>query len=77
MCPKLQLYNLVDDQHLGKHVLLFQPCVKSMRSLYWLHFDEEPGFHFIGGNGMTPASSIFCVTFLNKSLFLVFWRRQP
>ena len=26
---------------------------------------------------LTPASSIFCVTFLNKSLFLVFWRRQP
>ena len=27
MCLKLLLYNLVDDQHLEKHVLLIQPTV--------------------------------------------------
>ena len=74
MCPKI-LYNLVDDQRLGKHVLLIQPWLKSKRSVYWMHVDDDT--LLIGGNGMTPASSIFCVTFLNKSLFLVFWRRQP
>ena len=31
MCPKLQFYHLIDDQHLERHVglLLIQPWVKS------------------------------------------------
>jgi hypothetical protein len=68
------LYNLVDDQRLGKHELLFQPWVKSKRSVYWMHVDDDT--LLIGDNGMKPAS-IFCVTFLNKSPFLVSRRRQP
>ena len=59
MCPKLLLYNLVDDQRLGKHVFLIQPWVKSKRSVYWMHVDDDMGFHFLGRNGMTTASSIF------------------
>ena len=56
---KLLLYKLVDDQHLKKH---FQPWVKSKRSV-----DDHT--LLIGGIyiGKTPASSIFCATFLNKS----------
>ena len=35
MCPKLLLYNLIDDQHLEKHTtyVLIQPRVKSKRSV--------------------------------------------
>ena len=60
MCPKLLLYNLVDDQHLEKHVLLIQPRVKSKRSVNWmLNVDDT----LLINIGMTPASSIFCTTF--------------
>ena len=33
MCPKFLLYNLVDDQHLEKHVFLIQPWVNSKHSV--------------------------------------------
>ena len=42
MCPKLLLYNLVDDGHLEKHVLLLQPWMKSKSSVYWRHVDDTP-----------------------------------
>ena len=63
MCPLL--FNLVDDQHLEKHVLLIQPLLKSKRSVYCLHVDDDTSYR---GNYIdtTPASSIFCATFLNK-----------
>ena len=67
MCPELLVYNLIDDQRLGKHVLLIQSWVKSKRCVDWMHVDDTL---FVWGNGMTPASFIFCVTFLNKSRFL-------
>ena len=40
MCLKLLLYNLVDDQHLEKHVL-FQPWVKSKRSVCVLQYNTN------------------------------------
>ena len=52
MCPKLLLSNLVDDQRLGKHLLLIQPWVKSKRSVYWMHVKNDT--LLIGGNGRTP-----------------------
>ena len=56
MCLKLLLYNVVDDQHLEKLVLLIQPWVKSKSSVYWMHVDDDT---VIGGSyiGTTPASS--------------------
>ena len=40
MCPKLLRYNLFDDQHLEKHVLLIQPRVNFKCSV----FSERVGF---------------------------------
>ena len=52
-------------KHLENHVLLIQPWVKWKRRVYWMHVDDTL---LIGGSyiGTTPASSIFCTSFLNK-----------
>ena len=51
MCLKLLLYNLVDDQRLGKHALLIQPWVKSMCGVLnacWLCYTYRGQWHDTG-----------------------------